>query len=85
MNAKWIWQNTNNHSDEYVKVVDTFTLEETNAQLTISCDSNYNAYLNGELVAFGQYADYPHFKVCNKIDLSAYAKKGGNLLVIVVW
>lgn len=85
MNAKWIWQNANNRSDEYVKFVDTFTLEETNAQLTISCDSNYNAYLNGELVAFGQYADYPHFKVCDKIDLSAYAKKGGNLLVIVVW
>lgn len=85
MSAKWIWQNENNRSDEYVKFVDTFTLEEASAQLTISCDSNYNAYLNGELVAFGQYADYPHFKVCDKIDLSAYAKKGKNLLVIVVW
>ena len=85
MGAKWIWQNVNNNSDEYVKFVDEFSLEQTNALLTISCDSNYNAYLNGELVAFGQYADYPHFKVCDKIDLSAYTKQGKNLLVIVVW
>ncbi len=85
MSVKWIWQNTNNNSDEYVKFVEEFSLENTNALLTISCDSNYNAYLNGELIAFGQNADYPHFKMCDKIDLSAYAKKGKNLLVIVVW
>ena len=85
MIAKWIWQNTNNRSDEYVKFVDEFSLEETSAQLIISCDSNYNAYLNGELVAFGQYADYPHFKVYDKIDLSKSLKKGRNLLVVVVW
>ena len=85
MGAKWIWQNSRNNSDEYVKFVDEFSIEDTDALLTISCDSNYNAYLNGELVAFGQYADYPHFKVCDKIDLSAYVKKGKNLLVIVVW
>ena len=85
MSAKWIWQNTDNNSDEYVKFVEEFYLEEGNAQLTLSCDSNYTAYLNGKLAAFGQYADYPHFKVCDKLDLSAYAKKGKNLLVIVVW
>lgn len=85
MKTKWIWQNTNNNSDEYVKFVEEFSLNKPNAQLTISCDSNYNAYLNGKLIAFGQYADYPHFKVCDKIDLSAYARQGKNLLVVVVW
>lgn len=85
MKAKWIWQNRENKSDEYVKFIEEFNVEECTGTLTISCDSNYIAYLNGNLVAFGQYADYPHFKVCDKIQLDAYLQKGKNKLVVVVW
>lgn len=85
MSAKWIWQNRENRSDEYVKFIEEFDIEECKGVLTISCDSNYIAYLNGKLIAFGQYADYPHFKVCDKIPLDAYLQKGKNRLVFVVW
>ena len=85
MEAKWIWQNRENRSDEYVKFIEEFDIEECKGILTISCDSNYIAYLNGKLIAFGQYADYPHFKVCDKIQLDAYLQKGKNQLVFVVW
>ena len=85
MQAKWIWQNKGNNSDEYIKFYSEFDCEKTDGKLLISCDSNYNAYLNGELIAFGQYADYPHYKVYDELDVTPFLRKGKNKLVIVVW
>ena len=82
-NAKWIWAADGGEADEYVKFYETFSARS--AILKISADSNYAAYVNGKLAAFGQYADYPHFKVYDEIDLTAYLKDGENKLVVVCW
>lgn len=82
--AKWIWAEKLPQSDEYAKFTDTFTADGP-AVLKISCDSNYCAYINGALAAFGQYADYPHFKVYDEIDVTRFVKAGENRIVIVVW
>ena len=81
--AKWIWAADGGEADEYVKFYETFSARS--AILKISADSNYAAYVNGKLAAFGQYADYPHFKVYDEIDLTAYLKDGENKLVVVCW
>lgn len=81
--AKWIWAAGAFRSDEYAKFYDAFAA--TAATLKISADSNYAAYVNGRLAAFGQYADYPHFKVYDEIDLAPYLVAGENKLVIVCW
>lgn len=83
-NAKWIWQNKNINADEYVYFYDSFT-GNSNIILNISCDSNYMVYINYELAAFGQYADYPHYKIYDKIDVSHFCSSGSNNITIAVW
>ena len=83
--AKWIWCNNNAQADEYGEFVDKFSYNGGKAVLKISADSNYAAYLNGELVAFGQYADFPHDKVYDEIDVTNYCRMGENRLAIIVW
>lgn len=83
--AAWIWCNEEPGADEYGEFVDSFVYEGGRVLLRISADSNYAAYINGELAAWGQYADFPHDKVYDEVDVSAYCKNGENRLATVVW
>ncbi len=83
--ASWIWCNENAKKDEYGEFVDAFTYELGKVVLQISADSNYAAYINGELAAWGQYADYPYDKVYDEIDVTDFCKKGKNRITILVW
>lgn len=60
-NAQWIWCNNNPKQDEYGEFADNFSYESGKVILQISSDSNYAAYINGKLAAWGQYADFPCF------------------------
>ena len=83
--ANWIWESKQAKSDEYVKFYNEFSCDKTEGKLSISCDSNYNVFLNGKLVAFGQYADYPYYKVYDELDVTPFLKIGKNKIVVVVW
>ena len=85
-NAEWIWINDKDNADEYAEFIfefESFSCEEY-FTLNIASDSNYNLYLNGKLLAFGQYADYPDYKVYDTIDLRP-AEIGKNQVKILVW
>lgn len=83
----WIWENDHAEFDEYADFSDQFTLNSDNAKVSIrlSADSNYAVYVNGNLAAFGQYADLPYCKVADTHDISTYCQKGNNTLLITVW
>lgn len=83
--ASWIWSNNNPQADEYGEFVDHFMFESGKVILQISADSNYAAYINGELAAWGQYADFPYDKVYDEVDVTTFCKKGKNRLAIIVW
>ncbi|MDR0426707.1 MAG: family 78 glycoside hydrolase catalytic domain [Clostridiales bacterium] len=83
--AKWIWVDEAERADEYVKFYDVFECAGDKASIEISCDSNYVLYVNGVLSGFGQYPDYPHYKVYDKIDISGSVRKGKNSLLVIVW
>ena len=62
--AKWIWIHSENKPDEYAEFIFDFDGTSKGAYtLSVTADSNYNVYLNEELVGFGQPADYPHYKI----------------------
>lgn len=84
-NATWIWSNPNPKEDEYSEFVDQFVYEYGNVVLQISADSNYAAYINGKLAAWGQYADFPYDKVYDEVDVTAFCQKGDNRIAIIVW
>ena len=83
--ASWIWENAEIHADEYAKFYDRFSFNDAPVTLEISCDTNYECYVNGKLAAFGQYSDYPYDKVFDRIDITPFCKKGENTVCILVW
>ena len=83
--STWIWAEDPAEADSYAEFYDTFFYEQGTAELEISCDSNYAVYLNGKLAAFGQYADFEHYKVADRIDLAPDCQKGENHFAVVVW
>ncbi|MBQ7153910.1 MAG: hypothetical protein IJR83_08320, partial [Clostridia bacterium] len=48
-------------------------------------DTNYTLWINGKLALFGQYADYPDWKICDDEDITEYLLPGENLFAITVW
>ena len=92
LNAKWIWINETGAEDEYGEFFDIFDYVSGRAVVGISCDGNYALYINDKmyntsdgLAAFGQYADFPWYKVYDEIDITKFLTVGRNELRIVVW
>lgn len=84
---KWIWQSNNAKQDEHVDFFACFSYKKEygRAILKLSVDSEYGLYINGKFVSFGQYPDYPHYKVYDEIDVSSYVNEGKNALAIEAW
>lgn len=85
-NAKWIWSQNTIGTDCYTEFYTTCELDGSlPVLLRISADSNYAVYVNGKFADSGQYADLPHYKVYDEIDLSSYVVSGVNHIAIIVW
>lgn len=85
--AKWIWNDNCNGKDCYCEFIDEFNIEKINEKvlISLSVDSDYVLYINGKYVASNQYADYPHYKVYDEIDISKFVHLGKNTAAILVW
>lgn len=85
MNGKWIWTKGNEGIDVYGEFLSEFNYDGGELALEISADSEYAVFLNGKFVYSGQYADFPWYKIYDRIYLKEYAKVGANSLVVWVW
>ncbi len=83
--SSWIWSNQSPQRDEYSEFVDHFIYKKGHVILRISADTNYAAYINGRLAAWGQYADFPYDKVYDELDITEYCQRGENRIAIIVW
>ena len=83
--AKWIWVDQEAKKDTYGEFYSAFTYDGGEVILALSADSNYAVYVNGTFVNSGQYPDFPHYKVYDKLDITSYCRKGDNHLAIIVW
>ncbi len=85
--AAWIWRQGDAGRDEFCDFLDTVSVPEGNDRyyLSIASDSNYTVWMNGELCTFGQYADYPDYKVYDRVDITDSLRAGDNRMAIVVW
>ena len=84
--AKWIWADIKPEKDTYADFTDHFYYDgNTPLEIAISADSEYTLWINGRLAGFGQYTDYPSYKVGDLIDITEYAVKGINHLAVTVW
>lgn len=81
--AHAIWENSNNEKDEYVDFLPDVDFED-NVQYTlrIVCDTDRAVYLDGKLISFGQYADYPETPAYEDVEFNASTD---SKLKITVW
>ncbi len=80
----WIWtkENTLNCFAEFKQ---PFCYGGGKAQLRISADYRYAAYVNGTFVPGSQYADLPDYKCVNTVDITPFVKPGENTLRVIAW
>jgi hypothetical protein len=83
--SKWIWKDGFEGFDLYCDFYDSFHYDGGKASLKVSADTNYALYINGVFLESGQYADYPHYKIYDELDVTEYCKKGTNHIAITVW
>jgi hypothetical protein len=83
--SDWIWNCEKNEPNTYTQFIDDFPYEEGKAEIYIACDSKCCFYVNGRLAGFGQYSDYPEYKVYNTVDITPFLEKGSNRLAVSVW
>ena len=77
--SKWIWTRKNAEADEYADFRAVFPASHGRCyRIALSCDSDYNLYCNGRLAAFGQYADYPDYKIYDAVCLDDFIADGEN-------
>lgn len=84
-NAKWIWKDSTAGKDEYVLFAFDIDYLGGSALIRLSADSDYNLFVNGELVSFGQYRDYEENTVYEEVSLDDALRPGKNRLEILVW
>lgn len=83
--AKWIWLAEGQSEDSYAEFRDTFTYGTGKAEITLSADTDYTLYVNGEYAASGQYGDFEHYKIYDTVDITEYLRDGENRIDILVY
>ena len=86
--SKWIWaKNCPFHENCYCQFTEEFTVSDpvSSVSVRISADSQYALWVNGHFADFGQYADYPEFKVFDTIDITSFTSEGLNELQILAY
>ena len=72
MGAKWIWNGSGASENLYVIARTEFECAaETPAELLVSADSDFAAFLNGEFLGRGQFSDFPDAKTFTRIPVTA--------------
>ena len=73
--------------NQYVDFLHFFDCDdpEAAAELLISADTDFVAWVNGRLVGFGQYSDYPDQKTYERLGLAGALRKGRNVLAATVF
>lgn len=85
--AQWVWPSASaGLPNQYVQFLHEFDAPvSASAELLISADTNYAAWLNGTFIGTGQWSDYPNDKTYNRHEISSSTLAHGNRLCILVW
>lgn len=84
--AKWIWRKQSDYSvyNQTIKAKRAFTLETVDsAKISITADSYYRLFINGEWVNDGPCRAWPEHYQFDVIDVSSYLKVGNNEITII--
>ncbi len=82
--SKWIWADCDFDVNSYADFKLEFEIDsvDNNAVFEICADTEYVAYINGQLVGCGQYDDFPENKSYDTYSVAQLLNKGKNTLYI---
>ena len=85
--AKWIWCPKAEKKNAYVHFYCTFDKKSAGepVELKITAEGQYIAQVNGKIAAWGQYPDYPFYKVYQTHNITKFCLDGKNELLITVY
>lgn len=83
---EWIWMpGFESRVNQYVEFRREFEVSGgSGAELSISVDTNFAAWVNGVFVGAGQFADFPANKTFSRMNVSVALKPGKNVLTVLV-
>ncbi len=83
--AKAIWSQETT-VNQYLCFQGIFSAKaDVDVSIYLCSDTNYELYINGHLIGFSQYADYPERKMYDTYDVTKYLKESKNLLSILAY
>jgi hypothetical protein len=87
--ARWIWLDGPDAArpNRYAQFRREFNVESfpAMAELRLSADSNFVAWLNGVFLGTGQFTDFPDARTFSRIDLKPHLRIGRNVLALLVY
>ncbi|MBQ8294987.1 MAG: family 78 glycoside hydrolase catalytic domain [Clostridia bacterium] len=83
--GKWIWYTPNATVDTYGEFLTSFRWTGGKVKVLLSVDGDYALYINGNLVATNQYADFEHYKIYDELDVTSSLKAGENIIAVEAW
>lgn len=82
MEGEWIWLSQEQEEDTYGEfVLDYDALGTEEVYLDVSADSDYALYCDEQLIYGGQYADFPWYKISDRLPLPK--QKGHHVLRLI--
>ena len=84
-NAKSIWHSEEYGDNDYAEIVETVNYSGGEAILRVSVSGDYALFINGEFAESNQFADFPHYKVYDEIDITNRLKNGENTVCLLAW
>lgn len=84
-NARMIWHNKNYTENDYAEFLEKVDFSGDKAVLRVSASGDYTLFINGKFTESNQFADFPHYKVYDEIDITNYLKKGDNTICLLAW
>lgn len=83
--SDWIWHKGEYLQNGYGEFFEKINYNGEKALLRLSVCGDYTLFINGKYVASNQYADFPHYKIYDEIEISDFLKKGENRICFLVW
>ena len=81
----WIWPKSSQEKiNQYCQFIREIIISKPikEAYFYISSNKDYNLYINGSFVSFGQWTDYPNMKSYDKINITEFIKENSNKICI---
>lgn len=83
--SEWIWRDGAYEENDFAEFCETIPFRGDPVTVRLSVCGDYTLFVNGRYAASNQYADFPHYKVYDSVDITSFLTDGDNTVCILAW